>query len=74
MTAEQREKASTSREPIFEETEEQWKLRLLSLGITEEQMTAFLEVRSLEAFVDYCRSSGIELADIGKERLISNRA
>jgi len=73
QTVEER-KASTSRETIVEETEKDWIKRLEALGITMEQIDAFLEVRSLEAFVNYCRDQGIELADIAGKRLTSNRA
>lgn len=51
------------------ESEEHWKDRMRGWGITEDQLDAFVEVRSLEAFLDYCRDQKIESADIGAERV-----
>lgn len=56
------------------ELESTWKDRMRAYGVTEEQLDAFVEVRSLEAFIDYCREQDIELADIAGGRLESNRA
>lgn len=54
------------------ETEDQWIDRLKIYGITDEQIAAFIEVRSLDAFLACCREHGVELADINKSRLDSN--
>lgn len=51
------------------EEEEHWKERMRGYGVTDIQLDAFVEVRSLEAFLDYCREEGIECADIGIERV-----
>jgi len=54
---------------ITVESVQSWKDRLRGLGITDEQIEAFVKVRSLEAFLDYCRVENIETAYIGAERV-----
>lgn len=62
---------------IFEkpdETEAEWKDRLRDYGCTEDQINSFLQVTSLEAFVQYCIDQGLEEASIPADRLETNAA
>jgi len=55
-----------------EESEGDWILRLVNYGLSSDQIDAILKVRTLEAFIDYCRDQGIDIADIGKSRIKRN--
>lgn len=57
-----------------DESEAEWIGRMKGFGITDEQIEAFVLIRSLEAFVDYCREQQLDIAYIDGSRLDTNRA
>lgn len=55
-------------EPVRESVES-WRERMKAFGITDTQLDAFVEVRSLESFLEYCRSEDLDFAYIDSERV-----
>lgn len=61
-------RVSTMTEPK-RETVEEWRARMKGFGITDTQLDAFVEVRTIESFLEYCRSEDLDFAYIDAERV-----
>lgn len=67
--------AQGRKEPFFiePETQDAWLNRLRVAGFSDDLVNEILEVRSLQAFIDFCHNRNVAEADIDGERLISER-